>query len=74
MTRWKREYREWIKREKLAAWVTPKKWQDWQVAKAMSRLFDYEYRKPEVRAKMQEEFENLIIYGSSMGPSIFPLG
>lgn len=63
MTRWKREFKAWAKREGLAVWAAPKDWHDWEVAKVSSRIFDHEYRRPEVQAEIERSLSELLIYG-----------
>jgi len=45
VTRWKREFLDWTKRERLEIFFLPRKWQDWTAAKSISLVCDYKMRQ-----------------------------
>lgn len=72
MTRWKREFRAWAKREGLAVRAAPKDWHDWKPAQVTSRIFNHEYRKPEVQERIERAMIELLIYGFTPIDAVFP--
>lgn len=66
MTRWKLEFRLWAAREKLAAFSVPKRWEDYRVAQAVSRVYDSVWRSDEFQEAVRKDIEARLMGGPMM--------
>lgn len=63
MTRWKREFRLWCKREGLRVYAIPKRPECYTYAKLLSRLVDEEMKQQQ--PELDRAFKELMLFGST---------